>query len=469
MYFLRSLLLPCLAALEFITGLQSHLDPNMAVFVAGLLDGGILLRGFVLLVRSNQICFEKQKAHSNQATMSSISGNIAVAMYGIYRPDYIPQRWHIFIAYLITSWVSCCTVLFANRALPMINNIGLFFILSGVFITIIVCGIMPHTGSGYASSSFVWADWSNQTGYESNGFVFLAGMLNGAYAVGTPDCVSHLAEEIPHPKRNVPLAIAAQMVIGFLTAFFYMIAIFYAISNLDDILAAPYFPLARIYAQATSSNGGTIGLLFIIFVPIFCTCIGSYITSGRCLWTISRDGAVPFSGTFGVISQRFKNPFNATLACGIFSTVLGAIYVGSTTAFNAFVGSFVVLSSLSYLAAIMPFVFTRHFSRSSEAPGPCINGMIPGPFQMGNSIIGYSVNIVSCLYIVVFIVVYSFPYSLPITSVNMNYSSLIAGGMTICAAAWWLVKGISYVGPKALIHESELHPPPVAMSEAEME
>jgi choline transport protein len=85
---------------------------------------------------------------------------------------------------------------------------------------------MPHTtGNGYATSSFVWADWANETGYSSDGFVFLAGMLNGAYAVGTPDCVSHLAEEIPNPKRNVPLAMAAQMVMGFITAFCYTIAI----------------------------------------------------------------------------------------------------------------------------------------------------------------------------------------------------------------------------------------------------
>lgn len=211
----------------------------------------------------------------------------------------------------------------------MINNIGLFFILAGVFITIVVCATLPHTsGSGYASSSFVWADWSNQTGYTSNGFVFLAGMLNGAYAVGTPDCVSHLAEEIPNPRRNVPLAIAAQMVIGFITAFFYMIAIFYAITNLDDVLAAPYFPLAQIYSQATGNSvPATMGLLFIIFVPIFCTTIGTFITAGRCLWTLARDDAVPLAGTLGVISPRFKNPFNATVLCGIFSTILGAIYV----------------------------------------------------------------------------------------------------------------------------------------------
>ncbi|KAH8678868.1 amino acid/polyamine transporter I [Tricladium varicosporioides] len=389
------------------------------------------------------------------ASMASISSQAAVSMYGTYHPNYVPERWHVFIGHLVVTWICCSTVLFANRALPTLNSIGLFFILAGVFITILVCVIMPHkTGSGYATSSFVWKDWSNQTGYTSNGFVFLAGMLNGAYAVGTPDCVSHLAEEIPNPRRNVPLAIGAQMIIGFFTAFCYMVAIFYAISNLDDVLAAPYFPVATIYAQATSSNAGTIGLLFLIFIPILLTCVGTFITSGRCLWTLARDEAVPFSSTLGTISPIFKNPFNATVVSGCFSTILGAIYVGSSTAFNAFVGSFVVLSTLSYMAAILPFIFTHRFSCQSAAPGSYSNNMRPGIFQMGHTL-GYVVNIISCLYIIVFVVIYCFPYSLPVTAVNMNYSCLITGAMSIFSGIWWLIKGKNYVGPQALVHEGE--------------
>jgi choline transport protein len=389
------------------------------------------------------------------ATMSSISSQIAIAMYSLYRPDYVVQRWHIFIGYLVVTWICCSTVLFVNRALPMINNIGLIFILAGVLITVLVCAIMPYTtGSGYASSSFIWTEWSNQTGYTSNGFVFMAGMLNGAYAVGTPDSVSHLAEEIPNPKRNIPLAIGAQMGIGFITAFVYMIAIFYAITDMDAVLTAPYFPLAIIYNQATNSHAGTLGLLSIIFVPILCCCIGTYITAGRCLWTIARDGAVPFSGTFSIISKRFKNPFNATLFCGVFSTILGAIYVGSSTAFNAFVGSFVVLSTLSYLAAILPFIFTRRFSRRTQAPGPFINSMRPGFFEMPHAL-GCAINIISCLYIILFVVIFCFPYSMPVTPGNMNYACLITGAISIFAAIWWYIKGKTCVGPRALVHHEE--------------
>ncbi|CAL3967161.1 hypothetical protein PZA11_003555 [Diplocarpon coronariae] len=389
------------------------------------------------------------------ATMASISGQIAVAMYGLYHPDYTPERWHVFIAYLLITWMSCSVVLLANKALPLINLVGLCFILGGVLVTIIVCVALPSsTGDGYARSAFVWADWSNQTGYSSDGFVFCAGMLNGAYAVGTPDCVSHLAEEIPNPRRNVPLAIGAQMATGFVTAFCYAVAIFYATSNLDEVLEAPYFPLAVIYRQATASRAGTMGLLVLVLVPIICCCVGNFITAGRCLWTIARDEAVPFSRTFSQIHPRFRNPFNATLCCAAFCTVLGAVYVGSSTAFNAFVGSFVVLTTLSYLAAILPFILARRFARPSAGPGPCTNSLRPGPYQMGHYP-GYAVNIVACAYIVVFVVIYCFPSSLPVTAVNMNYASLITGSVTIFAAIWWRVKGGQYTGPRAALHGHE--------------
>lgn len=327
-------------------------------------------------------------------------------MYQVYHPTFVSQAWHVFVAYLITTWLCCGTVLFMNRSLPAINTAGLFFIIAGVVITVLICAIIPGSSPEHlphASSTFVWADFQNSTGWDSKGFVFLAGMLNGAFAVGTPDCVSHLAEEIPRPRRNIPLAIAAQMVIGFITAFCYMVAIFYAINNLPTVTSLDgtfaRFPLAEIYSQATNTRGGTLGLLVVIICPVIITCIGTYITAGRTLWTLARDDATPFQSTLGRIApgKNFKNPFNATLACGYLSTLLGCIYVGSTTAFNAFVGSFVILSSLSYCAAILPFIFTGRFSRSEVEGG---NGMRKGPYSMGHKT-GLVVNIVSCVYILV--------------------------------------------------------------------
>lgn len=93
--------------------------------------------------------------------------------------------------------------MFANRLLPVFLQIGAVLIVTGFFVTVIVCAVMPSvTDSGYQSSEFVWANWTNLTGYSSNGFVFIAGLLNGAYAVGAIDCITHIAEEIPRYAVN---------------------------------------------------------------------------------------------------------------------------------------------------------------------------------------------------------------------------------------------------------------------------
>jgi hypothetical protein len=79
-----------------------------------------------------------------------------------------------------------------------------------------------------------------------------------------------------------------------------------------------------------------------------------YITNGRTLWTLARDRATPFPGILSRIHPTLGMPFAATIFNGCLVSALGCIYVGSTTAFNAFVGSFVLMSSASYTAAILP-------------------------------------------------------------------------------------------------------------------
>ncbi|KAF2753131.1 amino acid transporter [Pseudovirgaria hyperparasitica] len=373
-------------------------------------------------------------------SLSNVAATLAVSMYSVFNPGYVLVRGHVFIAYLIITWVSCLCVMYANRALPRVNQFGLFLILAGVFITILVCAIMPSTsGTGHASDAFVWKDWRNLTGYSSSGFAFLLGMLNGAYAVGTPDCITHLAEEIPNPRVNIPKALAAQMVIGLLTAFCYLAALFYSINDLDAVFVNPYTsPIAEIYRQATGTRGGAFGLLLIIFLPLLPGCVGTYITAGRMLWTLARDDATPFSKYLGRIHPRKHNPFNATLMCGIINTVLGLIYIGSLTAFSAFVGSFVILTTLSYLMAILPNLVTRRAY------------LVPGPFRLP-PIVAYSFYSISSAYIIVFVVIFCFPYSMPFSAQTMNYSCVITGGLSIFVSMWYIYKRKNgYVGAHVL-------------------
>ncbi|KAI9756600.1 MAG: hypothetical protein M4579_003778 [Chaenotheca gracillima] len=373
------------------------------------------------------------------ASISSIVGNMCVQMYATNHPEFVAKPWHVFVAYIIVTWCACATVLFMNRAMPSVQNLGIFLILAGVLVTILVCAIMPGNGGRppHASNEFVWTEWSQDTGYSSDGFVYLMGMLNAAFAVGVPDVVSHVAEEVPNPESNLPKAILAQIIIGFTTGLAYLIAIFYAINDLDSVLSSSNtFPLADIYRQATGSRAGAVGLVLVVLLPSLCNLIGIYIITGRTLWTLARDDAAPFSAWLGQISPRFRNPFNATITCCGIITVLGCIYVGSTTAFSAFVGSYEMLSTLSFLITILPNLLTGR------------RKIIPGPFRMSNKI-GFVVNTVACVYIAVFLVIFAFPYTLPVSAQNMNYACLITGGFTVFIALWWMVRSRrGYVGPK---------------------
>lgn len=179
------------------------------------------------------------------ASVTAVGANAVVAMYALYHPGYVPERWHIFIVFLVIAWLANFWVLFGQRYLDKVATAGGFVCVVFAVISTLVCATMPsRTGAGYASNAFAWTEFSNLTGWSSNGFVFLMGMLNGAFAIGTPDAVCHLSEEIPNPRVNVPKGIASQIIVYFATGFGFYIAV------VSPILSASPVSLLQLTAKA---------------------------------------------------------------------------------------------------------------------------------------------------------------------------------------------------------------------------
>lgn len=192
------------------------------------------------------------------ASIASIPANVAVQMYAVFHPDFVIKPWHSYVAFVLITWLCTAFVIFCNRYIPRLQHAGIFLIVVGGFVTIVVVAAMP---AEHASNKFVWEHFQNFTGW-SNGVAFLAGVLNGAFAIGTPDAVTKLAEELPQPSVDLPKAVFAQVGLGFLTTFVYAIAILYGISDLGGVINSNgSFPLAAVYHQATGNAGGTFGLL----------------------------------------------------------------------------------------------------------------------------------------------------------------------------------------------------------------
>ena len=368
------------------------------------------------------------------ASISSTLGNELVALYQLSYPEVEWKPWQVFIAYQCVNWICCCIVIFGNRFLPLINKIAFWLSMGGLFITVLVLGIMPR--GHHASEAFVWREYTDQTGWGNDGLCFLLGLINAAFAVGTPDCQSHVAEEIPKPERNVPKGIMIQIATSFVTAFIYLIALFYSINDIQAVLDSPSnFPTSEIYRQATGSISGALGLTAVLFLATFPTLIGTLITGGRTFWTLSRDNATPMSEYFAVIDPTFESPLRATVAVSVITSFLGCIYIGSSTAFSALIGSYIVLSTLSYAGAVLPHVLTGRKT------------IVPGPFHLGKA--GFAVNILSLLYIAVTVVLFCFPFVMPLDAATMNYTSVIVSGFIVFITVWWFIHGRgNYQGPK---------------------
>ncbi len=147
------------------------------------------------------------------AAIAYIPANVVLQMYLLYHPEFVIQKWHQFITFVLFNIVSCSLIIFGNKYQPYLQQLGLVTVVVGGVATVIVVAAMPKT---HASNSFVWTDWENGTGWGS-GIAFLLGVLNGAFAIGTPDSVTHIAEEMPNPRRDLPKAIAAQISLGALS------------------------------------------------------------------------------------------------------------------------------------------------------------------------------------------------------------------------------------------------------------
>ena len=68
------------------------------------------------------------------------------------------------------------------------------------------------------------------------------------------------------------------------------------------------------------------------------------------------------------------------------------------------------------------------FRRRAYANHPEVN-FKPGPFYMGDGLLGWTANVVCIVWTIFVCVIFSLPDEIPVTPENMNYSSVITVGV----------------------------------------
>ena len=216
-----------------------------------------------------------------------------------------------------------------------------------------------------------------------------------------------------------------------MTGLTYLIALMFSVQDFAALSTTNTgLPLAELFYQATQSAGGAFGLTFILFVALGPCVISSQLSTSRVLWAFARDGAMPFSDVWAKVSKRFGIPFNAQLLVAAANAALGCLYLGSSTAFNSMLGAAVTINNVAYL---IPIATNMIMGRT---------GMHRGVFHMGRW--GWLVNGVTVAWLLFAIIFFSFPYSMPVTVQNMNYTCVVVGGLPILILVWWFVGSKRY-------------------------
>lgn len=127
---------------------------------------------------------------------------------------------------LSTSPIRSALILY----ITVVVSISLFII-----ITITCAARAP----GHNSSTFVWTNFVNDSGWSSDGIVFLTGLANPNFMYAGIDGAIHLAEECSNAVTTVPLALISTSLIGFVTAFAFSISMVYSLVDLDAIINTP--------------------------------------------------------------------------------------------------------------------------------------------------------------------------------------------------------------------------------------
>ncbi|PYI35045.1 amino acid permease [Aspergillus indologenus CBS 114.80] len=352
-----------------------------------------------------------------------------MALVGLYKTDFVLQPWMTFVAYQGFNLLTCAIVMFGNKWMPAINKFSLCYLqLAWLAILVTVAAAAPK----HNDAEFVFRTWINETGWENNVICFITGLVNPLYSLGGLDGITHITEEMPNPGRNAPLALACTLGIAFVTGLSYLLALMFSVQDYTTLADSPTgLPLAEIFRQATQSRGGAFALVFLLWVAVGPCMIGSQLSTGRMFWAFARDGGLPFSRFCSKVSPRYGVPVNAQLVVGIIVALLGCIYLGSSTAFNSMMSSAVTINNFAYLVPILTNVLLRRQT------------MHHGPFTLSFAV-GMTVNIITVAWLVFAIVFFSFPYEMPVTVSNMNYTCVCVGGFLFLELLWWLIAGKKY-------------------------
>ena len=348
-------------------------------------------------------------------------------------PSYVYERWHGTL--ILFAALLCCVIVntFLGRIFPHIETFALVLHIAGFFAIMIPLVVLAPKGS----PSFVFAQFTDLAGWNSNGLAWFVGLISSNLGFVGYDGPCHLAEEVRNASTVVPWAMIGTILLNGSLGFAITIAFSFTLGDMEtDLKSATGFNFIQVFFDATNSHVGASVMTAIPIALVVCASFGFLASASRQTWAFARDNGLPFSGFLSHVDKRTALPLRSISFCTIVAAIIGLINIGSTVAFNAIVSLSIAGLFTSYLIVIVLMIIKR-------IKGDTINF---GPWSLGRA--GLPINILSACFVIIATFFSFFPPATPVTLMTMNWSCLMWGGSTLIGLAYYAVLGRKiYHGP----------------------
>jgi urea carboxylase system permease len=204
------------------------------------------------------------------------------------------------------------------KVLSMINNIGVVAEIVGmVFFALILLLIGHHQGLGI----FFDPAGTQHTPGAGAGYagVFLAAMFMSLFVIYGFDTAGSLGEETVNPGREAPRGVLLAIGLSFLAGFLFLGAAVIAIKNVPAIMASAT-PLPDIIQGAFGTGWGKVYLI-VVSIAIFVCTLAIQAAGIRLMFSMGRDGRLPFSNTWKQVHPSLGTPVFTAIATGVLAAL----------------------------------------------------------------------------------------------------------------------------------------------------
>ena len=266
-------------------------------------------------------------------TVTAVAVTVPLVVAGINgSPDFLASpdptgitTMYAFVA-LVTLVITTVINAFGVRLLSIINNIGVATEILGMLVFALILLFFAN----HQSPSVLFETRGLEAAADGNAFaIFLIGMFIALFVVYGFDTAGTFGEETLDAGRQAPRGILSAIWLSGIVGAIFLLAIILSFKDMDAAIAegqAFGFPIATTLRDNLTTEiaaGITFGelYLFVILASVFVCTLAIQGATTRLMFSMGRDGRLPFSAAWAHVSPTFRTPSYAAVAVGLLAAV----------------------------------------------------------------------------------------------------------------------------------------------------